>query len=114
MDKLNPKIAPWVHFLRAHGFNTCDSGDGETHDYACDRDYAYVSIRVAPTLLSTTADRLLAILQGRGYTVEAVGLATKGEAEIEASYDPVNQIGIIDLRWPHGLPETPPAKEARR
>ena len=45
-DDLNPGIRQTVQLLRDHGFETCDSGDGETHDRACDRPHGYVVMTI--------------------------------------------------------------------
>jgi hypothetical protein len=42
---LNPGIARLVHWLRATGFDTIDSGDGRTREHDCDRPYPYVVMR---------------------------------------------------------------------
>lgn len=66
MSPLNPGIRETVAFLRQKGFNTTDSGDGVTHDFGCDRDYAYVCMTVSPAdSLVAEADRLLGILRCR-------------------------------------------------
>ena len=44
MDKLNPGIVKTVKMLNDAGYTTTDSGDGETHDYECDRDVGYVVV----------------------------------------------------------------------
>lgn len=102
---LNPGIRVLVMRLRALGFDTVDSGDGRTHVAECDRPYPYVSIRVDPSLLASESDRLRFELEDRGVHVDAAGSlfdpdggARAGVVEIEASYDPITKIAIIDLR----------------
>lgn len=100
--QINPGIQRLVAILVAHGFETCDSGDGETHDYACDRLYPYVSMRVMPYEAINETARLKNLISGLGATVvsmtEAFGespVPTSGC--IQLSYDPCDKIAILDL-----------------
>jgi len=43
-DDINPGIRETVRRLQEAGYETCDSGDGETHDHTCDRQEGYVVI----------------------------------------------------------------------
>jgi hypothetical protein len=94
---LNPGIRLLVKLLRDAGFDTCDSGDGQTHDYECNREHAYVSIRVADAnVLSLEAERLMSLIE----VVLKVKLHPQGEGDhpcIQATYDPVDKIGIVEL-----------------
>jgi len=92
---INPGVARLVEWLNDNGFPTCDSGDGETHDYACDREGAYVSIDVVPGHIARVADRLLAELTSVGVVITPQPEA--GGKFIQATYDPANRIAIIDL-----------------
>lgn len=65
-EKLNPGIRATVRFLREHGFNTCDSGDGVTHEFECDLPGPCVHIQCDPHQLASEADRLVALLKGVG------------------------------------------------
>ena len=47
LDDLNPGIAETVTWLNSLGYETTDSGDGQTHGYGCDREGPYVVIKVA-------------------------------------------------------------------
>lgn len=92
---LNPGIKRLVALLRAHGFNTCDSGDGKTHDFECDRPEAYVSMTVSCERLVDEADRLLRVLRKHGIGVGTMNVF--GGVMIQASYDPTDGSGILDL-----------------
>lgn len=97
-DTLNPGIARTVAWLRANGFDTTDSGDGVTHLHSCDRAYPYVSMR------GTEADarRLAGLLRGLGIALPP-STEVWGEGDIPRgvsvsySYEPVSDIGIVDL-----------------
>jgi hypothetical protein len=94
---LNSGIRRVVALLRAHGFATCDSGDGETHDYECDRDHGYVAVVVAPAELATEADRLAALLRSAGVRIEPRGEeVVEGVTHIQASYCPADGVAVID------------------
>ena len=66
---LNPGIVNLVTILNEHGFKTCDSGDGVTHDHECDRDYPYVVVMSDKTKLIEDTDRLMAVLYIMGVEV---------------------------------------------
>ena len=94
-DGLNPGIKRTVCWLWCHNFLTCDSGDGETHEYECDREVAYVVMTVHPGILITEADRLLQLLRSVGVEVEPV---SDGDGVvIQATYDPANQTAVLEL-----------------
>lgn len=98
LEDLNPGIRRTVALLRARGFGTCDSGDGETHDHPCDREDGYVVVQVEPARLVEEADRLAAVLQGAGVRVMPRELEpVAGVTHIQASYCPVDRIGLIDV-----------------
>jgi hypothetical protein len=94
-DALNPGIRETVRWLRSLGFDTVDSGDGETHEYECDCDEPYVVMRWDnPQTLSAGADLLLRALLERGINVCTIFM---GEVCIQATYDPVDQSAMIYL-----------------
>jgi hypothetical protein len=107
-DALDPGIRAVVRWLRRNGFNTCDSGDGESKltrfdlepaDIACALTYPHVFMVVEPAdMLVPEADRLRALVEGAGLQVLAIGEARSGGwAHIEARYDPANGVGLIAL-----------------
>ena len=93
-DELNPGIRETVRWLRSLGFETIDSGDGETHEYECDRDGAYVCILCRSSALAKEARRLMRALLDRGIMV---GPVYEGTTHIQASYDPANGFAVIEL-----------------
>lgn len=95
-DSLNPGIRNFVRFLRRNGFDTIDSGDGNTHEFDCDRDFPFVSIQCRPETMVMEAQRLYDLLADEGIRVESVG-PTGYEPCIQASFDPALDIGIIDI-----------------
>jgi len=96
---LNPGIRRFVALLREHSFDTTDSGDGETHEHACDRDVGYVVIRVAqPWKLTAEADRLRKLLVDQTIATSLIA----GDAPfIQATYDPEDGTAIIELHGVH-------------
>ena len=77
LNDLDAGIRFTVRFLRAHGFDTCDSGDGSkagTMEGALD--VPHVFIRSTPETLIRDADRLRELV------------ARIPHAEIQATYDP--------------------------
>ena len=61
-ESINPKIRNTVKKLRYWGFDTTDSGDGETSDFACDNPFPYVVIKVDPIDLIHETNRLVDLL----------------------------------------------------
>ena len=100
-DDINPGIARTVQWLRAHGFATCDSGDGATHAHACDRDHAYVVMRVDGLAIITESLRLCALLRAVSIEVVPQALAFDDGGLIapcvQSSYDPADGIALIDM-----------------
>lgn len=99
---LNPGIVRTVTWLRAHGFDTRDSGDGQTHQHACDRGYAYVSARVDPARLIHECGRLVVLLAEAGLEVAPIARGFEGADGvsrpcIQGSYDPGDGVAVIDL-----------------
>jgi hypothetical protein len=118
LEDLNPGIRRTVGLLWAHGFQTCDSGDGETREYECDREYGYVVIVVAPEELIAETRRLVVLLKQHGVAVLVIGTGyatpdatgPTGGVWIQASYDPAEEPdapAVIDVSFIHDrmLPE---------
>lgn len=95
-SKMNPGIVETVKFLRQHGFNTTDSGDGETRDWDCDLGLPYVHMKVDPDSIALEAQRLMAVLKTKG--VEIVEPDEEGTSQnIQATYDPVTDLAYLSL-----------------
>ena len=94
---LNPGVVRTVQWLNENGFETCDSGDGVTHDFECDRHYPYVVIITDPARLAADADRLLALLRTR-IRVDALAEDSPEDAvNVTATYDPADGFAIIEI-----------------
>ncbi len=93
---LNPGIVATVEWLNQNGYRTTDSGDGKTHDYACDQAVPYVHMQVEPRMLVEQTDRLVALLAERGVKIEPMNEEGTAPA-IEAAYLPANNCAIITL-----------------
>lgn len=97
VEELNPGIRRTVTFLNMKGFETCDSGDGKTHDYECDRSYPYVIMQVEPAeKLIEECRRLRTVLAEIGLDVPEQSPEV-GSPAIQGTYDPANDIAFIDL-----------------
>ena len=106
LDPLDPGIRETVRFLREHGFETCDSGDGATK-FADPRwrvdgklpeevlDFPHVAMRVSPDHLVSEADRLAALLLTIGVELEP-SAPIEGVPTLQATYDPA-QPGLAFL-----------------
>jgi len=66
IQSINPGIRSTVQKLREWGFETCDSGDGETAQFDCDLDCPYVHIMVDAESIASETDRLVGLLVEAG------------------------------------------------
>lgn len=107
---INPGIVRLVTILRAHDFQTTDSGDGETHAYECDRSYGYVVIRVEdPANLVPESHRLQSVLLAYGIrTGPMVEENEESPPTIQANYSPDDGFAFIDLSHVHDRQLAPP------
>lgn len=100
-DTLDPGIRSAVKFLHDNGFDTADSGDGETKvgEMECALEFAHIVVPVdAPSMLISEAIRLRNLLEKNGYPVAPVGRGGLDlGAEIQATYDPHDQSASILL-----------------
>lgn len=93
IEGLDPGIRQTVEWLRSHGFETTDSGDGVSkQDMECALGIPNVFMRVTPDSMVDEALRLLILLQGRGINFHA-----DNEASISASFDPADGTAILSL-----------------
>lgn len=75
---MNPGIAYTVKTLREWGFDTTDSGDGQTHDHECDLPVPYVYISVPrPERLS----HMMAYLRTKLYIAGVTLITDTGAAD---------------------------------
>lgn len=98
LNFVNPGIRLTVAALNAAGFETCDSGDGETRDFECDRRGPYVVIMSSSDRLVEQADALVKFLESND--VQVVPMGEEG-VQIQASYDPCDGSAIIDVSGIH-------------
>lgn len=103
---VDPGVARLVAWLRGHGFETTDSGDGRTKftqgftedDGVCP--YAHVAIVVEPVRLVPEADRLSwLLLKEHGVMVEPLGPEEDGigPPRIDATYCPAARAAMMTL-----------------
>lgn len=96
IEGLNPGIRKLVALLNANGFHTCDSGDGVTHEFGCDRENAYVVMQVAPEHLVRECSRLRAVLGRHG--VDVGPICEEPAPCIQGNFDPATDTAFIDLQ----------------
>lgn len=93
---LNPGIRKLVHLLNEHGFETTDSGDGETSDCDCDRENAYVCVLVKPDRLIDNCAAIKALLKTYGVTVKS--LDEDGTVpNVQGTFDACWDTAVIDI-----------------
>lgn len=102
-DDINPGIRRTVALLIEAGFQTCDSGDGETHLHECDRDHGYVAAAVRPAVAVAEADRLVKVLEGLGLRVEPLGWEKPppGVVHVQATYLPASGYAFLEVEHIH-------------
>ncbi len=91
-EKLNPGIIKVVKLLNSAGFATCDSGDGKTHEHACDRPDRYVVVK-----LPLSADPRLAANEVYELLMHSISDERFGHIIINANYDPRDARTYIDI-----------------
>ena len=96
---VNAGIAKVVQWLRGHGFQTTDSGDGATGDHACDLGYPYVHIPVSPVRMVAEALRLKAALEGIGIDSQPLGPDSEvlRDVMIDIHWNPCSTHAVITL-----------------
>lgn len=96
---LNPGIRETVRLLRRSGWNTCDSGDGTTHEHGCDLPVPYIHIRLDdPHSLISAANEVLALLEAQGMVWREPDQRNPDDfgCRVEASYVP-GQSAIVSV-----------------
>lgn len=104
IETLDPDIRHTVQWLREHGFQTTDSGDGVSKFQGgapdtCALPFPHVAIVVSPDQLQREADRLFYLIESSGIDVHAT-LADDPSipvVNIEATYYPRESIAMILL-----------------
>lgn len=100
IDPLDPGIESTVQFLRLHGFETVDSGDGKTKlengyndpEKPDEQDawaFPHVIMKVPRETAFAESHRLLDLLNNSGYGVEP--------GQIQVDYDPVDKVAFLIL-----------------
>lgn len=95
-SELNPGIRETVRFMREHGYETVDSGDGQTHDHKCGRDYPYVTALVPIMDIAKAASKLESLFMEH-HDIDFTWVGQDGP-EIEASYQP-GSVALVDVRY---------------
>lgn len=73
LEELNPGIRKTVAYLRSLGFDTVDSGDGQTHEHECDRPHGYVTISLQKwQRLEFCVEAVCAALEARGAEIDTM------------------------------------------
>lgn len=95
-EDLNPGIRKVVALLNEWGWTTVDSGDGQTHDYECDRDVGYVVVSIPEEdHLREEADLIYKVLKERGVVMGP------DACHIQANYCPFDGHGLVDIHNIH-------------
>lgn len=94
--ELDPGICWTVQWLREHGFDTCDSGNGsKAGTMECALPYPNVTMRVSPDYLIAETRRLRSLLVETG--IDVVPITTDEQPCIQGSYDPSDDVAIVVL-----------------
>lgn len=96
-EGINPGIRKTVALLNGAGFKTCDSGDGETHDFECDRDEGYVVVVLdEDDDIAQKTREVGDLLVAHGVDVNA----TMESVIVQGTYGYADQLKTIDV---HGI-----------
>ena len=94
---MNPNIQKLVKELNSWGFLTTDSGDGQTHDFECDREYPYVVIKGDHHTIIADSMRLMFLLKEK-HEIKFKSLNEQGETPyIQANYSPIDGHAFIEI-----------------
>lgn len=94
--ELDSGICWTVQWLREHGFDTTDSGDGsKAGTMECALPYPNVTMRVSPDELVVETRRLQTLLVETG--IDVVPLSTDDQPCVQGSYDPADDVAIVVL-----------------
>lgn len=96
LGQLNQGIRKTVEWLIQNGYQTTDSGDGETHEHECDQEQPYVHMLIAPDKLVAETDRLAVLLKERGINVQPMDENSSVPC-VEAAYNPAHGVGTLTL-----------------
>lgn len=92
---INPGIVKTVAALNAAGFETTDSGDGETHAAECDRDYGYVVVLVR------NQDNLIPVSHQVAAELKRLGVPLDtgdgSGVSVQAMYSPLDRVATVDV-----------------
>ena len=100
-QKLDPGIRRTVSWLRRHGFETTDSGDGISKMIdATPEDGVlntpHVVMVIDPFRMEADSHRLLDLFDDHGVTLRVQGSKDDG-VQILASYDPADRVAVLML-----------------
>jgi hypothetical protein len=96
IDGLDDGVRDLVVWLNEQGFETTDSGDGSKYgEMEGAMDCPMVAIVTTDDYLVHDADKLLALLENQG--VDFPQDIVEGLPAIQATYNPIDQTGIILL-----------------
>ena len=94
-SQLNPGIRRTVRLIHDLGYETCDSGDGETREHACDRDEGYVVIVVRDHEdMEVVATDVYEALREH---IPDDGFGGWNGVHIQAHYSPVDGLRMVDI-----------------
>lgn len=96
LSLLNPGIRNAVAWLRARGFNTCDSGDGSTHEHDCDLAEPYVHMLLDQEKAFAETDRLGELL--KKVNPEAEWMVAMGYAPGEPTTVSIFGYALLELK----------------
>ncbi len=109
-DSLDDGIRETVRLLRRHGFDTTDSGDGDTPQPYEKLSYGHVVVVVGPGELARAACEIGRLMEDHGLAVvpRAPSDPPEGHVTIEGSYSPAEGIALVivshvlDRMWAPG------------
>lgn len=98
MPDINTGIRKTVALLNAHRFVTTDSGDGETRDHDCDREFGYAVVRLQDYQhLENSTDAIAVLLAERGVVIGSL----VGQVHVQGNYCPTDKCRLVDIMGIH-------------
>lgn len=89
---LDPGIRNLVMLMRKHGFDTCDSGDGNKVDMGCALDFPHVISKIKLDDAREESQRVVDLLEAHGIT-----FGPDEEPHVEVSYSPLDGVCLLQV-----------------
>lgn len=99
-EELDPGIRELVRWLRSLGFDTCDSGDGESKPQErrfLDFQHVFIIVKEPQNLIEECLRLQTMLKRDHGIELKPSGPDEEGNPEVGGSFDPANRLATIEV-----------------